>query len=174
VCVYDKLAPIKEEELRSSCTNNSSTISSTKATAVSLDDMLSNDFALALTVDNTNNNNMWNSSAPDIISNSFYSTCSPRMKKAITTKCLLDLGKKQDQEQESNSNAFSSFSLDESVGNNNNRNNNNNNNNNSNNNGCSEEEESVTSSSDCVSSCSSSRRSSESSLVVVDDGYFIR
>lgn len=167
VCVYDKLAPIKEEELRSSCTNNSS-ISSTKATAVSLDDMLSNDFALALNVDNTNNNNMWNSSAPDD-SNSFYSTCSPRMKKAITTKCLLDLGKKQDQEQESNS-AFSSFSLDESVGNNINRNNNNNN---SNNNGCSEEEESVTSSSDCVSSCSSSRRSSESSLVV-DDGYFIR
>jgi hypothetical protein len=137
-------------------------MNSTKAAAVSLDDMLSNDFALALTVDNnttTNNNKMWNSSAPDTsISYSFYSTSSsysPRMKKAITTKCLLDLGKKQDQEQESN-NAFSSL-------------------NNNNNNGCSEEEveeeESVTSSSDCVSS-SSSRRSSESSLVV--DDYFIR
>ena len=100
VCVYDKLAPIKEEELRSSCSTNNSSISSTKATAVSIDDMLSNDFALALNVDNTNNNNMWNSSAPDD-SNSFYSTCSPRMKKAMTTKCLLDLGKKQDQEQES-------------------------------------------------------------------------
>jgi hypothetical protein len=203
VCCYDKLAPIKEEEPRCSTTNTSSspstsTMNSTKvATAVSLDDMLSNDFALALTVDNTttnNNNKMWNSSAPDItpsslsISNSFYSTsstCSPRMKKAMTTKCLLDLGrkssstatvaaareetKKQDHQELENNNAFSSVSSTESVGNNINRNN-----------GCSEEEEveSVTSSSDCVSSCSSSsssssRRSSESSLVV-DDGYFIR
>lgn len=181
LCCNDKLAPIKEEELRSSTNSNGSTISSAKATsAVSLDDMLSADFALALTVDN-NNNRRRGDITPSSTVSSFYSSSStsssPRMKKAKTTKCLLDLGRGSTicveqqqhqqhlQQEESNSAFSSSSSSDEGVRNANSS--------------CSSEEdmESVTSSSDDVSSCnsSSSRRSSyESSSSIILDDYFIR
>lgn len=149
----DKLAPIKEEELHSSNNSNISTISPTKVTsAVSLDDMLSNDFALALTVDNKRRTSVGSFYSPSSTSSS------PRMKKAVTTKCLLDLGRGNSstvEQHESNSAFPSSSSSSESVCNNNN------------NISSEEEEESVTSSD--VSSFS--RCSSQSSIL---DYYSIR